>query len=404
MKLIKNLSGIFLTVSLIWQVALAQEVAPTTSEKKGYLFTDEIKLPATAVRNQYRSGTCWSYSGIAFLESELLNSGKGEFDLSEAFIIRQAYLEKALQYVRWHGEKNFGSGGAGHDVIEIIRKYGIVPEEVYSGLVIGEEHFVHGEMDEVFKSYVDAVIKNINRKLTPVWVQGFEGLLDAYMGTYPESFTYKGKSYTPQSFAEELGLNLDQFIEIGSFTHHPFYTQFVIEIPDNWKLGEIYNVKLDEMMEIINSSLEKGHTISWAADVSEKGFSWKNGIAIIPDEDKPDLSGTEKEKWESLTKDEREKMLYAFNQPAKEKNITQETRQADFDNYSTTDDHLMEIIGRAKDQNGNTYYIVKNSWGTDGHIYEGFFYASEAYMRSKTIYVMVNKSTVPEKIARLLKL
>ncbi|MBE0639115.1 MAG: aminopeptidase [Bacteroidales bacterium] len=399
MKKCNLLLTAFFTITISFQSIVAQE-----NESKGYTFTDEIRLTSTPVKNQYRSGTCWSYSGVAFLESELLKAGKGEFDLSEAFIIRQAYLEKAIQYVRWHGEKNFGSGGAAHDVIEIIRKYGIVPEEAYNGLVIGEDLFVHGEMDEVLKSYVDGVIKNVNRKLTPVWIKGFEGLLDAYMGPYPKNFTYKGKQYTPKSFADELGLNLDQYIEVGSFTHHSFHQPFVIEIPDNWMLGQIYNVQLDEMMEIINSSLEKGHTISWAADVSEKGFSWKNGVAVVPDEDKPDLSGTEKERWEALTKEERDKMLYGFSEPVKEKVITQEIRQLSFDNYSTTDDHVIEIIGRAKDQNGTTYYIIKNSWGTDGHIYSGLFYASEAYMRYKTIYLMVNRNTVPGKIKEILKL
>jgi bleomycin hydrolase len=394
------LAAILLCASISIQLATAQE----ESQNTGYTFTDEIRLPVTPVKNQYRSGTCWSYSGIAFLESELLKNGKGEHDLSEAFIIRQAYLEKAQQYVRWHGEKNFGPGGATHDVTEIIKKYGIVPEEVYDGLVIGEDMFVHGEMDEILTSYVDAVIKNKNRKLTPVWLKGFNSLLDAYMGPYPENFTYKGKAYTPKSFAGELGLNLDNYIQIGSFTHHPFYTKFIIEIPDNWMLGEIYNVKIDEMIEVINSSLEKGHTVAWGADVSEKGFSWKNGVAIMPDENKPDLSGTEKERWESLTKSEREKMLYGFSEPVKEKEITQEGRQMAFDNYATTDDHLMEITGRAKDQNGVTYYIVKNSWGADDHIYDGFFYASEAYMRAKTIYLMVNKNTLPQKTVNVLNL
>lgn len=378
--------------------------AQNESEKKGYIFTDEIRLDCTPVKNQFRSGTCWGYSGLAFLESQLLKIGKGELDLSEAFIVRQTYLEKAIRYVRWHGETNFGPGGASHDVLEIINKYGIVPEEAYTGLVSGDELFVHAEMDEVFKSYVDAVIQNKNRKLTPVWLKGFEGLLDAYLGPYPEKFIYKGKEYTPRSFADELGLKTSDYIEVGSFIHHPFYGKFIIEIPDNWMLGEIYNVKLDEMMEIINSSLEQGHTLSFSADVSEKGFSWKNGIAIIPDETKPDLSGTEKERWEALTRDERDKMLFSFAEPLKEKTITQEIRQTAFDDYSTTDDHLMEITGRAKDQNGNTYYIIKNSWGTDGHIFDGFFYASEAYMRCKVVYVMVNRNVIPSKISGLLKL
>jgi len=392
--------AVFMALLLGIQLVSAQE----KTEKSGYTFTDEIRLGTTPVKNQHRSGTCWSYSGIAFLESELLNQGKGEYDLSEAFVIRQTYLEKAIQYVRWHGNVNFGPGGAGHDVLKIIEKYGIVPEEVFSGLVIGEDLFVHGEMDEVLNSYVEAVVKNKNRKLSPVWLEGFQGLLNAYLGPFPEKFTFKGKQYTPKSFAEELGINTSKYTEIGSFLHHPFYEPFILEIPDNWRHHKIHNVKLDEMMAVIDFSLEKGHTLSWAADVSEKGFSWKKGIALIPDEVKPDLAGTEKERWEALTKEEREKMLYAFTEPVKEKVITQEVRQAAFDNYTTTDDHLMEIIGRAKDQNGTTFYIVKNSWGTDGHIYEGFFYASESFVRCKTIYLLVNNDVIPDQIRQMLKL
>jgi len=369
-------------------------------KKNGYEFTDVIRLDNTPVKNQYRSGTCWSYSGLAFLESELLKAGKGEYDLSEAFIIRVSYKKKAGDYVRWHGNLNFGGGGAFHDVTDAIAEIGIVPESVYDGLVIDEDYFVHGEMDEVFGDYMKGVIENKNRKLTPVWSKGFDGLLDAYIGEYPETFTYEGKEYTPKSFAAELGLNMDDYVEIGSYTHHPFYQEFILEVPDNWRLGEIHNLPLDEMMAVIDNSLEKGHTVAWGADVSEKGFSWKNGVAVVPDENNNDLSGTEKEKWEKLTSKEKSAMLYSFDEPAKEKVITQELRQKDFDNYTTTDDHGMEIVGTAKDQNGGKYYIIKNSWGTEGHIYDGYFYASESFVRYKTIDVMVNKNTIPKKIAK----
>jgi bleomycin hydrolase len=370
--------------------------------EKGYEFTDGIRLDNTPVKNQYRSGTCWSYSGLAFLESELLKAGKGEYDLSEAFIVRNAYSEKAKYNIRWHGNINFGGGGAFHDVTEVIKEFGIVPEEAYTGLVIGEDYFVHGEMDYIFDNYMKGVVENKNRKLTPVWMIGFEGLLDAYIGDYPETFTYNDKEYTPQTFAAELGLNMADYVEIGSYTHHPFYESFILEVPDNWMLYEIYNLPLDEMMEVIDNSLKQGHTVAWAADVSEKGFSWKNGVAVVPDEDKNDLSGTEKEKWEKLTSKEKKEMLYNFDGPAPEKEITQELRQEAFDNYTTTDDHGMEIVGNAKDQNGTKYYIIKNSWGTEGHIYDGYFYASEAFVRYKTVDIMVNKNVIPKNIKKAL--
>lgn len=367
-------------------------------EKEGFEFTVIKELPATPVKNQYRSGTCWSFSSLSFFESELLRMGKGEYDLSEMYIVRKVYEDKAERYVRFHGKINFAGGGAFHDATHVLRHYGIVPEEVYSGKVIGEEHHVHGEMDAVTKAYVDAVLKNRNRKLTPVWMEGYEGILDAYLGKEPASFTYGGESHTPETFARELGLNPSDYVEIGSFTHHPFYSKFIIEVPDNWLLDEIYNVPLDEMMEVIDYAIENGYTVAWGSDVSEKGFSWKDGVAVVPDEELTDLSGTEKERWEKLTDKEKEKALYSFDGPVKEKEITQEMRQKEFDNYLTQDDHGMHIVGTAKDQEGNLYYKVKNSWGTEDHIYDGYFYASDAFVRLKTIDIMVHKDAVPDAI------
>jgi bleomycin hydrolase len=378
----------------------AQEDAK--SQSQGYQFTIEKENPATPVKNQFKSSTCWSFSSLAFIESELLRRGKGEYDLSEMFVVKHIYAEKAKKYVRFQGALNFSGGGAFHDAIHVFTEYGMVPEEVFSGKVIGEENHIHGELDEVTNAYVDAVIKNRNKKLTPVWFEGFEGILDAYLGKYPEQFSFKGKEYTPKKFAADLNIDVDEFIEIGSYTHHPFYEEFILEVPDNWMLGQIYNVPLEEMMKIIDNAIENGYTVAWGSDISEKGFSWENGVAIIPDENLSDLSGTEKEKWEKLTPKEKEKAMYTFEGPVKEKNITQEMRQEEFDNFSTTDDHGMLITGIAHDQQGNKYYKVKNSWGDNNQIYNGYFFASKAFVELKTIDIMVHKNSIPASIQKKL--
>jgi len=377
------------------------------TEKKpdtGYLFSIVKKLPATSVKNQYRSSTCWSYSTIAFLESELLRMGKDTFDLSDMYPVRMSYSDKAIMYIRFNGKHNFGPGGAAHDVTNVIKRYGIVPEVVYSGQVIGEVNPVHGEMDAVLQADIDAVLKNPNRKLTPVWHHAFEGLLDAYLGQVPEKFSYKGKDYTPRSFTDMLGLNMEDYVVLTSYSHHPFYSKFIIEIPDNWDLGEVYNVPVDELMQVFDYSIDNGYTIAWGADISEKGFSWKNGVAVVPDKNAPEIAGLEKARWEKMSDSEKEKLLFKFDKPVPEKNITQEMRQTEFDNYQTTDDHGMQIIGIANDQNGTKYYYVKNSWGTEGNSYKGYFYASEAYVKLKTMDIMVNKNAIPMEIRKKLGL
>ncbi len=376
-------------------------------EKKadsGYQFTMVKKLFSTSVKNQYRSSTCWSYSTIAFLESELVRMGKDTFDLSDMYPVRMSYADKAIMYVRFNGKHNFGPGGAAHDVTNVILRYGMVPEEVFSGQVIGEVNPVHSEMDAVLSGDVDAVVKNPNKKLTPVWHQGFQGLLDAYLGKVPDKFSYKGKEYTPRSFADFLGLNMDDYVVLTSYTHHPFYSKFIIEIPDNWDMGEVYNLPLDEFIQVFDYSIENGYTIAWGTDISEKGFSWKNGIAVVPDKNVPEIAGMEKEKWEKMTDSEKEKLLFKFDKPVPEKKINQEMRQTEFDNYQSTDDHGMQITGIAKDQNGTKYYYVKNSWGKDGNPFSGYLYASEAFVRLKTIDIMVNKHAIPKEIRKKLGL
>jgi bleomycin hydrolase len=375
-----------------------------TDEKEGYKFETIVDLPVTSVKDQYRSGTCWSFSGISFLESEMMRLGKDSVDISEMFIVRHCYADKAEKYVRLHGNLNFGAGGAFHDVLYVLKNYGAVPESVYGGLEYGEEKHVHGEMNEVLKNYVDGVIENKNKKLSTAWDKGFSGILDAYMRKLPKEFEYNGKKYSPLEFADQvIGLDIDDYIEVSSFTHHSFHEPFILEVPDNWLWGEVYNVKLDEMMNIINNSLEKGYTVAWAADVSEKGFSYRNGIAIVPLQDVEEMDDTERARWEKMTQEERQKELYSFDGPVKEKEITQELRQDGFDNYQTTDDHGMHIVGMVKDQNGTIYYKVKNSWNTNNK-YDGYLYASESFVRLKTISIMVNKDVIDKALKKELGL
>jgi bleomycin hydrolase len=394
---------IFCTISLLMLVSSsAFSQAQAKKADSSYVFTMVKQLPATSVKNQYRSGTCWSFSAISFLESELLRTQKDTFDLSEMYCVRECYSDKAEMYVRFQGKHNFGSGGEAHDVTYVLKNYGMVPDEVYTGNLPGEDKPVHGEMDAVLLADVDAVIKNDNKKLTPVWHIGFDGLLDAYLGKVPEKFTYKGKEYTPQSFAGMMGLNADDYVELTSYTHHPFYSKFIIEIEDNWLMKEDYNIPIEDLMRALDNSIENGYTVVWGADVSEKGFSWKNGVAVVPDKNAPEVAGLEKGKWEKMTDADKDKMLFKFDKPMPEKVITQEMRQNEFDNYQTTDDHGMHITGIAKDQNGTKYYLVKNSWGTDGSPYKGYFYASESYVKLKTMDIMINKEALPKDLRKKL--
>lgn len=398
----KRIIYVLAVALLMSSTAFAQKKDKKNKDKQeGYVFTLVKENPVTSVKDQNRSGTCWAYSGLALIESELLRTGKGKFDLSEAWIYRHAYTEKADRYVRLHGAGTFSEGGAFQDIPYIIKKYGIVPEEVYRGLNYGSDKPDFTEVTPVLDGFIKPLAKA--KTLSSAWKQGLEGLLDTYFGKCPEKFTYKGKEYTPITFAESLGLNWDDYIEIGSYTHHPFYETFMIEVPDNWLHAQIYNVPLDEMMQIMDEAIMNGYTIGWGADVSEKGFSWKDGVAIVPDEEKRDLSGTEKEKWEKLTAKEKAAAAYSFDGTAKEKQITQELRQKGYDSFQTTDDHGMQIVGIYKDQNGNKFYKVKNSWDATGK-YDGYFYASEAFVRYKTIDYQVNKNALSPEMKSKLKI
>lgn len=384
--------------------ATAQSPEAPAAKPEGYQFTDIKILPVTPVRDQSRSGTCWCFSTMALLESEILKAGGAETHLSEMWIVRHTFMDKAEKYMRLHGELTFAEGGASHDVIEGIKAHGIVPFEVYKGLNYGTEKPDFHELSLVLKAYLDAVIKasaDGSKTLSTAWKRGFNAVLDEYFGPMPEQFTYKGKKYTPQSFAASLPIDLDNYVDIASFTHHPFYTQFAIEVPDNWMWAPVWNVPLDELMAIVDNALANGYTIAWGTDVSEKGFSRTKAIGIIPEADLESAGGTEAEKWGKLSAKEKEASLYTFDKPGKERTITQQMRQEAFDNYQTTDDHGMQIVGTAVDQAGNAYYKVKNSWD-DLAPYGGYFYFSRPFVAYKTVSVMVNKNAIPKEILKKL--
>lgn len=370
------------------------------AEPEGFKFTDIKVNPTTSVKNQNKTGTCWSFSGTSFLEEDIMKKGGPELDLSEMYTVRHCYIDKAIKFMRTQGNTNFAQGGGFPDVVYVAETYGMVPEEAYTGLNYGEEKHNHGELTNALTAYINAIVKNPNKKLSTAWLDGFIGILDAYLGPEPESFTYNGKTYTPKTFAKELGFNADDYVMITSYTHHPFYKPFAIEIADNWLWAESMNVPLEEMKAIVDNAIENGYTVAWAADVSEKGFKWKDGFAVLPaPTDEADLEGTELSRWVKLSAADKEKERYDIKGPVKEVNVTQESRQKSFDNFETTDDHGMVIVGIAEDQKGNRFYKVKNSWDKDQK-YGGYFYVSEPYFLDKTIDVMVNKKAVPADIAK----
>lgn len=367
-------------------------------ENDGYVFTPVKELKITPIQNQNRTGTCWCFSTLAFIESELIRMGKGEHNFSEMFVVNHTYRDKAEKYVRMHGTMEFAEGGAFDDVLYAIKHYGIVPEEVMSGKEYGEDIHVHSEMAAAMKGYVDAIIKNPNRKLSTVWKKGFNGIADAYLGELPEKFTYKGKEYTPMSLAKELSLNMDDYVSLTSYSDHPFYTSFPLEIPDNWRWSSSYNLPIDELMEVFDNAINTGYTIAWASDVSEIGFT-RDGVGVAPDMEAIETAGSDQDRWVGLTATEKnaEMRKMASKPGIKEIWATQEMRQEAYDNYQTTDDHGMQIYGIAKDQNGKKFYMVKNSWGTDSK-YNGVWYVSEAFARYKTMDIVVHKDALPKAI------
>jgi bleomycin hydrolase len=362
------------------------KVNASEKSKESFKFTEVINLANTSVKNQGSSGTCWSYSTNSFLESEMIRMGKQPVELAQIFSARNVYIEKGKNYVRMHGAVTLGDGGALHDVPNMLKKYGAVPQEVYTGLNYGTSKNKFGEMAGLLEGLLAAVVKNPNGELTPNWEKAYTAVIDSYLGQVPETFNFKGKNYTPQTFAKEVvGLNADDYIEMSSFTTAPYYTKTMLMVPDNWSFDQVYNVKMNDMTDIIDNALKNGFTVAWATDVSEKSFSWKNGVAYIPAKKSEDMTAEEKEN--------------VFNGPQPELEITDEMRQKAFDNYQTTDDHGMHIVGISKDQNGKEYYIVKNSWGATND-YKGYLYVTKNFVKYKTTAFMVNKAGIPSVIAK----
>lgn len=376
--------------SLFAQDNLVNSLKNNHSENPDFKFTIIKENGATSVKDQGSSGTCWSYSGNSFLESEMIRMGKQPIDLAEIFTARMSYHDKAKLYVLNNGTGiTWGEGGALHDVINMFRKYGIVPQETYTGLVNGQTRNNFAEMSEVIKEMLNVYAKNPSKKLSANWLDNIDSMLDAYLGKIPETFTYNNKKYTPKTFAKEVvGINPDDYVEISSYKNYPYYKPFVLPVPDNWSHDRVWNVPMEELTTIIDYAIKNGYTVGWATDVSEPYFSYKNGIAYVPNI--------------NLNNIDAETKANLFNGPKPDKVITEDMRQDALNNLTTTDDHGMQITGLAKDQTGKEYYIVKNSWGSTND-YKGYLYATKPYVQFKSTAILVHKDGIPKDILKKLK-
>ncbi len=371
--------SLFLLIITTFLASNIQSQNKDTTKTPRHTFNMIYDINATSVKNQANTGTCWDFATQSFLESELMRMGKGNYDLSEMFNVRYTYPLKAEKFVRYHGKTQFGEGGQAHDVLSVLNKYGAVPYSVYPGLEPEDSLYDNTEMDAVLKNVLETIVKR--KKITPHYEDIVNSICDIYLGKVPENFEYNGKEYTPKTFAKSLGINTKDYVEITSYTNHPFYSKFVLEVPDNWEDGEYYNVPLNDLIEIMNSALKNGFSIAWDGDVSKDNFYRKTGYAVAPKDGDTSKVG-----------------------PEVEQSVTQESRQKAYDDYSTTDDHLMHIIGMAKDQNGTIFYYTKNSWGTKDKIYDGYWYMSEPFVKLRTIAIMVHKDAIPKVIREKLGL
>ena len=377
--------------------AFAQE------KTEGFQFTTVKENPITSIKNQNRSGTCWAFSSLSFFEAELIRMGKGEYDLCEMYLAHKTYEDRAKASVRMHGDVSFSQGGSFYDAVYCMKNYGMIPQDAMPqpGTLYGDTLPNHNELFAIAEAYVNAIAKGSQKQLSPVWFIGLNAIYDTYLGKVPEKFTHNGKEYTPKSYMESLGLNMNDYISLTSYTHHPFYEQFVIEVQDNWRWGLSYNLPLDEFMETMDYAVKNGYTFAWGSDVSETGFT-RDGIAVCPDAEKgADLTGSDMARWTGMSATDKRREL--TSRPMPEIEVTQEMRQKAYDNWETTDDHGMLIYGIAKDQTGKEYFMVKNSWGESGK-YKGIWYASKAFVAYKTMNILIHKNAVPKKIAKKLGL
>ena len=366
------------------------------------VFTTIIENPITSIKNQARSGTCWNYSTLSYFEAEILKKTKKTYDLCEMFVCNKNYMDRAILKVRMHGDAQFSQGGSAYDVLYVLQNYGICPEEAMPapGSLYGDTLNNFNQLFAVMEPYVKAVATKDVKKLNPAWKNGLQGILDAYLGKCPENFKYEGKQYTPKTFAASLGLDWNDYVSITSYTHHPFYTAFPVEVQDNWRQPASWNLPMDEMAEVIDNAVRQGYTVAWGGDVSEDGFT-RDGLALLIDTKSTDLAGSDMAKWLKLSASEKKNKLKELGVNVKEETPTQEKRQEEYDNWTLTDDHGMLIYGIAKDQNGREYYMVKNSWGETGD-YKGIWYMSKNFIVAKTMDFMVNKNAIPAKIRKKL--
>ena len=387
-------------VALVAIGANAQDKKKENPNKPVFTVVKENKI--TSIKNQSRSGTCWDYSTLSYFEAEILKKTGKTYDLCESFVANKTYMDRAVQVVRLHGDCQFAQGGSAYDVYYALKNYGICPEDAmpFPGSLYGDSLNNFNEFFSLMSPYVDAVARNKGKKISNQWKVGLQGILDAYLGKCPEEFTYEGKKYTPKSFAASLGLNMDDYVSITSFTHRPFYTEFPVEVQDNWRNGLSWNVPMDEMMRIIDNAVMQGYTVAWGGDVSEQGFT-RQGLAYATDEKAQSLTGSDMARWLKLSATAKKGMLDSLGCKVPEIVPTQEMRQERYDNWGLTDDHGMLIYGIAKDQNGREYYMVKNSWGEAGE-YKGIWYMTKAFIAANTMDYMVNKNAIPKDIRKKL--